>query len=296
MLTNPNPGGWAAFDQITHAQMNSFGQQIVFALDGNAGGTYNPTALLILGGTHGLQLQDTANLLLRGSSGIDVLNGDVIIHDGLFQTAGPVEMTSTVRCFSTLQVDGALHAEDSLEVDGVALFHVTVTVDGLVTIASTGKLQVQDGGFAPKIELTDAGGELDVPLIITDEIILANGSLIAGGSPGSGGRIRWRVLQTDDADQALNVTMADVFVMNNTHSGHSYEIDNTGATIGSEMELRNYSGSAQTILNESSGSLVTLPAGVAVGFYVKPSVLKLAYYDDAGLGPRWAIASLLTAT
>lgn len=50
MLTNPKPLGWAYGETLTSTQMNSFGTQLPYAVDGNAGGTYEPTNPIIIDG------------------------------------------------------------------------------------------------------------------------------------------------------------------------------------------------------------------------------------------------------
>lgn len=45
-----NPPGWALFELLTSAQMNIIDSQIPFALDGQAGGSYTPTASIELDG------------------------------------------------------------------------------------------------------------------------------------------------------------------------------------------------------------------------------------------------------
>lgn len=54
-LTNPKPLGWAYGEILTSAQANSIGTQLPYALDGNGGGTYEPSAPIIVGGS-GLQI------------------------------------------------------------------------------------------------------------------------------------------------------------------------------------------------------------------------------------------------
>lgn len=51
-LVRANPAGWALFELLTSTQMNAVDSQLPYALDGNAGGTYTPTAELELDGTN----------------------------------------------------------------------------------------------------------------------------------------------------------------------------------------------------------------------------------------------------
>ena len=50
-LVNPKPLGWAFGELLTSAQMNSFGTQIIRALDGTGGGSYTLASPLIIGGS-----------------------------------------------------------------------------------------------------------------------------------------------------------------------------------------------------------------------------------------------------
>lgn len=52
-LVNPKPSLWVAQETLTAAQMNSVGTQLPYALDGNAGGSYTPSAQISLLGTGG---------------------------------------------------------------------------------------------------------------------------------------------------------------------------------------------------------------------------------------------------
>ena len=54
-LANPKPLGWGYGEILTSAQANSFGTQMPYALDGNGGGSYSPSAPIIVGGS-GLQI------------------------------------------------------------------------------------------------------------------------------------------------------------------------------------------------------------------------------------------------
>lgn len=58
-LVNPNPATWATGDRLTAAQINSVGTQLPYALDGSAGGSYSPSAHIVLPGAYGIQWGST---------------------------------------------------------------------------------------------------------------------------------------------------------------------------------------------------------------------------------------------
>lgn len=49
-LTNPKPLGWSNGEVFSSTQASAIGNQLPYAVDGNAGGTYAPTDPIILGG------------------------------------------------------------------------------------------------------------------------------------------------------------------------------------------------------------------------------------------------------
>lgn len=80
-ITRANPGGWVQNDPITPTQINAIDVNTTSAIDGVAGGTYNPTGQLVLGG-NGLKLDGTLQLDLTARTvtrSMASLDGDTSI-------------------------------------------------------------------------------------------------------------------------------------------------------------------------------------------------------------------------
>lgn len=103
-LTNPKPLGWAYGERLTSAQMNSIGSQLPYAVDGNAGGTYAPSAPIIIGGS---------GVTLTGG-----INGSVAVATNV--TAGGNITAGTVSA-ATLASTGALTVATTAAITGSLL-------------------------------------------------------------------------------------------------------------------------------------------------------------------------------
>ncbi len=84
-LTNPKGAGWGSGEVLTSTQMNSFGTQLPYAIDGNAGGTYAPSDPIIIGGD-GLSV--TGTLAISGTcTRVDALYGKRYFADVILGSA-----------------------------------------------------------------------------------------------------------------------------------------------------------------------------------------------------------------
>lgn len=90
-----NPPGWALFELLLSSQMNTIDSQMPFALDGRDGGTYVPSAAVVLDGTasagHALEIISGPN----GGLSVDVNGGPAGIQVDLQAGALAVDLLST---------------------------------------------------------------------------------------------------------------------------------------------------------------------------------------------------------
>lgn len=61
-ITRVNPSAWSDGETITHTQANALDVNATYAVDGNAGGTYSPSADIEIGGANDLKLLTTKRL------------------------------------------------------------------------------------------------------------------------------------------------------------------------------------------------------------------------------------------
>lgn len=128
-LADVKPGGWIDHEVLTHAQMNAIRTELLKAVDGAGGGTYNPSANLIFGGAGELQIDNVlrvltgADLFVDAGAGLEVnassefnaqadFSGNVDFFADVDFRAG-----STVEFFSGATVEFASLA--ALDVDAV---------------------------------------------------------------------------------------------------------------------------------------------------------------------------------
>lgn len=170
-LTNPKPLGFAYGEILTSAHVNSAFAQLPYALDGNAGGTYAPSAPLIINGS-GLQVggsgftsEATASRVCRVSlTGTNVASAakfDIasVINDagytidtgadtiavpttGLYLYAWTMlvtndDATNPRRCDFIVDLNGS-------EVARVTGIRYSATVGDTISVSGTGVIEVTD--------------------------------------------------------------------------------------------------------------------------------------------------------
>jgi hypothetical protein len=118
------------------------------------------------------------------------------------------------------------------------------------------------------------------PSTFHDEVIFADA-----------GRIRERLVNAANVDSNFDVTQMDVLVVRavSVTAAHIYSLQNTGASVGSRIEVNNFSSFTQTI-HDSGGVLIgTVPLPGSLGGRGIPGVLKFRYEDDGIIGARWVL-------
>jgi hypothetical protein len=131
-------GGWAFGQILTSADMNQLNEDLPFAIDGRAGGTYAPTGPIVINGDGTLLVGTLASVAeLIVSEGATVVNGistDTLtatgaVSGGSLTTTGAVSGANAE--FSTCLVTG------NSEVEGDRLVHGNDVVDGSQTVVGS---------------------------------------------------------------------------------------------------------------------------------------------------------------
>lgn len=258
MLTDPSGGVGISFGQtIPHGWFTSIFGQIVFAIDGNAGGSYAPSAPIIIGGS-GISITGVAGFsgAVTGFTGAEVVFAGALVVFGAFTPvtfAGTVALNGAVTFGSTgtfvglvttnaLTANGAVQALSTFGAAGAATFLSTATFVGTTTFAA--------------------------PATHSDEIILSGT-----------GRIRERVIYAPDADHTFAPTDGTVLVAQSSITATHIWTLNDAAVEGAKLKLINYSTHAITLHNQGGGSLLT--AGSLPAFSSPlPGVVNLVWLNN----------------
>lgn len=113
------------------------------SIDGDAGGTWNPTAWIMIGGTYGIRIGATASFDCQGNGNI---LGNVVVgsnSSNTFRSYAAAVFESNLRTFGVLYPDGGINAagscdlcasaSDNFLVRGTGHFYEAVTFDKATT-------------------------------------------------------------------------------------------------------------------------------------------------------------------
>jgi hypothetical protein len=118
MTFNPwKAGGWGFGEVLTSAQMNQGNTDFVFAVDGRNGGTYTPTAAIVVNGT-GLQVGGSG-LAVTGTS---YLSGVINASGGFVNVFGSVlslDASSPITSASGATFGAPVHAPKGVVAGGL---------------------------------------------------------------------------------------------------------------------------------------------------------------------------------
>lgn len=249
------PGMWLDTSVVEDTEFEQFDLNISRAVDGFAGGTYAPSAAIILGGS-GLQM-----------TGAFVANGAFTVNSNAL-------FTENVTVSETLAVNSFIDLNGGLDVSGDASFHGNValgdtggdniTVNGqlacLASVTVSGTLSVNGA-----VTLGDAAGDniivagtlfanapaffnADVTLgtdagdILTVNSSVAFNSAVELRDPTTligNGHIVYRVVAGADANTTYGINDADVIHASGLGADRVYTLSTTGATTGARITFVN---------------------------------------------------------
>lgn len=252
-LVNPKPAGYAFGEKLPSAHVNSVWSQLVYAIDGNAGGTYAPSSAIVIGGS-GLQVTGSCQV-----SGPLVASGVVTLGDSALDAIA-ISGTAVFAPAVTFQNGFTVSAGGFAVTAGLATFGAGITVSaGLTTLGagllvSSGGLTVTAGGLT-----VDAGGGT-----ITGGLTLIGGTFSAGSGSfsstatfngdvavnnpltlGGDGRVRMRTVTTPtltDANATITPVTADAYYMptGTLSTNRQWTIDDTGCANGDWIIVVNH--------------------------------------------------------
>jgi hypothetical protein len=229
--------------------MNSIGTQLPFAIDGNAGGTYTPSAPIVIGGI----TLDGNNLYAIGIiSTTSTVVGDIVqgtsdlISLGSFLSVGTSTFTGTATFNGLGDFADGLHVGTS----GVVLIERATTITQSLTQQGT--------------------AQFEAAVTAQDKIDLSTGT----------GRLVERVVYAPDADHTYAATDATVIVYQSgvVTGTHTYKL-NDAAAVGQKLKLVNCTLFDQNLQNSGGGAIILAPLLPAAAAFV-PGVVDLLWVNN----------------
>lgn len=222
-LTNPKPLGWAYGEIFTSAQANSIATQLPYAVDGNAGGTYNNTNPIELTGT-----LEVGTLIAPDVSGPTAFDDDITVSGD----------TNTQDISATGDIDATGHVAAAGTVSGATGSFTNVTASATVAAATC---QAGTVYATQALRLSTGGGSS----------YNANVTLTVGSTP--------QIITIDDGDLTNNRTWTisntgavdgSFFIINNLSTTRSITINSPSAS-----PLTTVNNAPATTSDEGSGTI-----------------------------------------
>lgn len=249
-LVRSKPSGYGHRDTFTSVEAEIIDSQLVFAVDGNGGGTYAPSSLIILGG-QGLQV--TGDFF-------DVTSPTAFFHDGLTIDGGDFSITSTgiFTCRPNTVVIGSgasIAAQMTVymptRIDGATTINGATTIFGQLTVQAHSAIFNDGIGVAGAAAVIGAGLTLaagDMQISPGQTVNLMAGSVITNRGAiknTDAGYISKRVYTNLDRDVGITVgavsnvaiVSADRFFPGSLTADRIWEVGDTSDVDGMEMEV-----------------------------------------------------------
>ncbi len=251
------PGGFAFGERLPSAAMNALDADHANAIDGVAGGTYTPSAPIIIGGS-GLQI---GTLSVTGNSTIGNATGDTLT----------VEATATINGPWTFASGSAPIFNDGPTFNNTATFNAgvilgsaaadAITVNGTLTVNNDATIGSSSGDVLTINASTVFNGPISFEddLVVTGAVELQNdvtlgtnasdlidvlgrfrlGRVMEFQNAGTGiGRVPFRAMTLPDSDDTLSVGDGNIFrIPNNVTGNRTYTLSGTDAVDGDFMVI-----------------------------------------------------------
>lgn len=257
MLTDPTSGIGYSFGQtLPSADATSIVLQLPYALDGNGGGTYNPSAFINIGGS-GIRTSVTFRVTAGGAS----------IAGGILVPSGDCIFSGDLDVIGTMTADGPFVADDVSSFAGASTFTEDSTWNNKNAV-------FKDGGGTPIGTIGNGFGLLWTILATFTGRLACQGELDLS----TGGTVRERITYGTDADATLTYgTVGQIHIFPTTMSTTRTIKLGDAPHEGCRLRLVNLSGSDQTIQNSGGGSILLAPGPLpAVASFV-PGVMDLVW-------------------
>ena len=285
------PGGWVLNEVLDHALMNDLDTNMSKALNGDEGGTWAPSAEIVIGGS-GLRL----TTLLRAFGGLSVQGGDLAVSQdaaiqGTLAVDGESTLTGDVTCDHDLFVIGSLEVSEELDVASAARVHASLRVymtsqfDDDITVS--GKMTSTTAQVVGNLEV----GSITCTSTASFTLgITASGGIAVNGDStvtkkmvcGGQGRVVQRTVTGANADTSYSINDGDrVFVPPSTLTAdRTYTLTHTGAVAGDIFEIMSRdAGSKISVADSVTGALD--PVGIK---YISGFFTSYRYLFD---GTKW---------
>lgn len=212
-----SPGAWTLNSVVDPAEFEALDANLANAIDGDAGGTYNPTAQLIIGGGYGLKV--TAPFETTGTA--TCKNGLTVSTAGNFSCSRPGTFSDGL----TISTAGSLTCSRPATFSGTIALNGNTTLDAAATLTCNGDTNHNgvnafsgDTTFSGDLKINGSGK------ILIRSVTLADASASKGVDDGDD----FRLPQTAGATRTLTI------VTTNALQGARLRIsrDYPGATSG----------------------------------------------------------------
>jgi hypothetical protein len=275
---------------VTHGEFRLFDLAQFASINGDAGGTWAPSSLIIVGGS-GMQVVLAGTSTLASGASLTTATSAAVQIGGTFVTAvgsvstfngtaifdGTTAFNGSTSFSSNANFVGPWGGTGALLVSGTATFSANPAFtgnpvfSGFPSVASGAQLTIGSGAT-----LTIAAGGTQSVL---GKIVLS-----------SAGQIIWRVLGGVDADHTYSVSTCDIVLIadGDISANHVYTIDSVGAVLGSQISLRKDTGGFDITLRRADATLIgklTVTPGTGYRW------VDLVF----GIGGKWEVARFQVA-
>lgn len=244
-ITDPKPGGWAGNEILTSSQMNNIRTELLKAIDGTDGGTYNLVSDLVFGGPGEVQFNGTARLNAAAALEVDDTAEIHVLGEVRVETTGAIEVDSGGEAnFNT-------GSQMNFATGALALFDGTSSIsmpdDGLISLANTSEIRL--------------AGSAELNLLSSAAMSLVNTSAISLSDTAA--------INLTASGNAINVDLAEqVKVTGSTVTRfrlpmQPVTLEGLGGTIGWALQSSNFDRLLQT--NVALGPTMMFPLKVNAG-------------------------------
>ena len=194
---------------------------------------------------------------------------------GLFDISGGTILADQVVTGDGSRLGGAGNVFKASQFVGLAQFSAGVNANA-ISVSTPGAVFTSTGALVGNTGFLNVDCQIPLKLSSTAE---AHDEIVLVGA----GRIRTTSIYAANADTTYNVTQGNVLVIRGTVSAtRIYTLAATGASDGSTIQIRNFSGFTQTIKNSVGVTIATIPA-------VSGTVCGKGFvrWEDNGAGTDW---------
>jgi hypothetical protein len=258
-------GSWANLSVMEAHEAAAFDLAQFSAIDGDAGGTWAPASLIILGGSAGLRMDSP--FLATGHFQVDSIgnfsSNVVVTHTihagGTIDSDADITATGNVSALGSGQIGGTFNADGAATFGSTGHFHGNLDTDGTLhaggnaTLAGT--LTTTGGAVFSSTVGINGNVSTAADVGVGGELTVADVSEFTGRATFNGGVVNRVVLGTN-GNNTYSVAIADEVIVGQTgiSSDVIYTLSSTGAVNGSRIRFTNLDGSWNVTVVWATGS------------------------------------------